>query len=893
MKRVNIISTIVQRSQSGQRVPTGNTIVVEGGGNVDLDELKYEISKDFLKKKEEDVAEERITFKKGIAIGKEVIDAVSTWEDGTEPTDTAVPTNKRVEMRFLRKDKDDRSKGTIGSDKGFETGDFEPGLTGSGASMYRDGDGNTYVESDYLTIRKKATFTTITVQELKHIGGALVLSPASMVCIRVKELMDGYKCFFRQEDADGRKVYNEFEVGDQARCQTFTLERNVYYWRLVTEVGEDFIVLSKTDCDAGSDKPGAGDNISLLGSRNDKERQSAIVLSAYGADAPSYKQYRGVNSYSLEGKQVTKLSPDGNELSGVVNLEAGSTGVKNLKDFPDEVYKAVQIGAVNLLLNSGFTGDYVSVELEASTELAGGSEMFSPGMEHWTGKAVIVAEAEAVSGKCAVIGNLTQPVEVMKDEGYVVSFKAKGANVKVVLGGVQEERELTPEYVKYAVKMVSDGIGTFSISGDATVCDLQLERGTIATDWNASPYDNDKTLAEFQALKYIQDAIREGNTSILGGLILSSMVQLGNYKDGKMERVTAGMSGIYNHDEDVAFWGGGTFENAVKTITKFRENTRYRPTEKEWASMANFAVSHGGDVFLRGYVHALGGIFRGAVEIADGKIMLNDDGSGLLANGGIRWEKNGIMYRKATDVVVWNRDLFNYDAGSYFDVSTLFATSRPVVDIPTPPSDGYRICLALKDYLGSGSCIIRGYFRVNDLVNDAVFVANSISIYNWSSDEFWLTYNADLGYWQVESDRYSIEEGEVVLGLNGRTAVGGSVVDKESVSTSNIYAAESITVTGRSESSITTFGGLWVVGKAEIGGGLSVAGGVSATDASGFDRVYVWDYMEVFGPVTATGYKTFSNSGVSKEVTIKATDGTHVLKFDGGIFIGEEFTANS
>lgn len=129
-------------------------------------------------------------------------------------------------------------------------------------------------------------------------------------------------------------------------------------------------------------------------------------------------------------------------------------------------------------------------------------------------------------------------------------------------------------------------------------------------NWHSSPYDNDKTLAEFQALKYIQDAIQEGDTTILGGLILSSMIQLGNYKNGKMEKVNAGMSGIYNDDDDVAFWGGGTFEQAIATVMNFKQNPNYRPTDAEWKDLANFVVSHGGDLFLRGYIHAKGGIIE-------------------------------------------------------------------------------------------------------------------------------------------------------------------------------------------------------------------------------------------------------------------------------------------
>ena len=573
----------------------------------------------------------------GLNVGEIFIHVAS----GSATLWTATPDGKIVQLSgadidnlyelFLSKQKDDKTPFSLGVGKSLsvgesvKVGDFVEGTLGSGASTFMR-DGSSYSEVDFLKVRKKATFTEITVQELKHVGGEIILSPAAMICSRVEESENGWKCYFNTEDSEGRKVYQEFEPNDLARCQTFNLSPkgandltgNHYYWRKVVSVGDDYIELSKAECDAQSDAPQVGDNISQLGNTSNTERQAAIILSAFGSGAPSYKQYNGIDGFSLVGKQVTKLSPYGNELTGILNIEAGSKGAGNLEDFPEEIFKAVHIGSVNLLLNSGFTGDYKSEDLDASYALSDKSELFSRGMKHWTGTATINDDAASVSGKSATIGSLSQSVQLMKNEGYVVSFKAKGASVKVILGGASVENELTSEYMSYSFKFTSDGIGTFSISGDATICDLQLERGTIETDWHPSPYDNDKALADFQALKYIQDAIQEGDTTILGGLILSSMIQLGNYKDGKMEKVNAGMSGIYNDDDDVAFWGGGTFEQAIRTIIKFKQNPNYSPTTSEWADMANFVVSHGGDLFLRGYIHALGGYFRGEINAEKG-----------------------------------------------------------------------------------------------------------------------------------------------------------------------------------------------------------------------------------------------------------------------------------
>lgn len=212
---------------------------------------------------------------------------------------------------FIRKDVDDEALGRIRFRNGIEFGNYTPGLLGSGGALTVDGNNSTHLEVDFLTVRRKAEFTSISVQELKHIGGQLILSPAAMVCSSVEDVGEAYRCYFktgREDDGDvGSTIFNEFVVGDQARIQNFNQLEIRYYWRLVVGIGEDYIDLSKTDCDAGSVVPRVGDNIVQLGNREDTKRQAAQILSCYGESAPSYIMYNGINSYSLEGKNITGI----------------------------------------------------------------------------------------------------------------------------------------------------------------------------------------------------------------------------------------------------------------------------------------------------------------------------------------------------------------------------------------------------------------------------------------------------------------------------------------------------------------------------------------------------------------------------------------------------------
>lgn len=216
--------------------------------------------------------------------------------------------------------------------QGIQSPGFSTGALGTGLCLKMDENGDSYIEVDRMLVRKVAEFIQLVIQEIKHVGGQIVLTPASMKCIRVEDTGSAYRCYF--EATDGEKtVENQFVSGDQARAQTFNVKegmnenvKNTYYWRLVTGVGDNYIDLSKTDCDAGSTVPAAGDEIVQLGNRNDVARQAAIILSAYGNDAPYFKMYRGINSYKLEGKEFVNLSrEDVMIISDNIKLSTGET----------------------------------------------------------------------------------------------------------------------------------------------------------------------------------------------------------------------------------------------------------------------------------------------------------------------------------------------------------------------------------------------------------------------------------------------------------------------------------------------------------------------------------------------------------------------------------------
>lgn len=254
---------------------------------------------------------------------------------------------------FIRKDRPDEAGflikflGGLFSDY-IQSMNFSSGALGEGFVIKVDSKtGDSYLEVDHMLARKSATFIELLIQRLRQVGGQIILSPASMSCSKVEEYDTFYRCYF--ENTDGEKtIVQEFVIGDQARSQTFNIKpgvhenvSNTYYWRLVTSVGDNYIDLSKSDCDTGSAAPQAGDDIVQLGNRTDKTRQNAIVLAAYGNDTPSFRQYAGIDSYSLTGKEVTAFSPNGNKVTGDFILKTGVNILTQFKILEDLIYSEI------------------------------------------------------------------------------------------------------------------------------------------------------------------------------------------------------------------------------------------------------------------------------------------------------------------------------------------------------------------------------------------------------------------------------------------------------------------------------------------------------------------------------------------------------------------------
>lgn len=310
-------------------------------------------------------------------------------------------------------------------------------------------------------------------------------------------------------------------------------------------------------------------------------------------------------------------------------------------------------GNGNLLRNSGFTGDYLDENVAPLSNVNDGTEMYSDPLDHWTATNVqVITSVDSVTGAAAVLSNgtLQQTLEIGVEQGkpYVFSFKGKGTSLHFYVGAYETTVQLTNTVQRYNIKFTAGSTSTaFAITDSScTIMELQLIEGNIPfNNWMNNPKDNDKSLAYFQNYSYLLNAIINGNTQVLGGLILSQMLKVGNYRNQQLTEETGGMSGLYNSEDSPFLWGGGTMEQAFYTIAKYAENPNYEPSASELANlMAQFVVTHGGrailnDIIARGVIIATSGIFKN-IASPNGNFQIDANGDMKVRNATI----SGNMY---------------------------------------------------------------------------------------------------------------------------------------------------------------------------------------------------------------------------------------------------------
>ena len=233
--------------------------------------------------------------------------------------DGALFTAGAVEERFLNAN-GDIAKGKLTLMQGFQAGnEFRSGWDGEGVSLYSIDKNKWNLELDNLFVRGNMTVNELTVNEIKAVGGDILVTIADIECVNVVDSSEGWLCYFKDEDGS---TFSGFKALDQAICQKFDGKNVKRYWRTVLSVNEEdnYIVLAKSDtqCEPFSGIPEVGDKILQLGHRADTsltpeelaERRNAIFISAKGENSPRITFYKNIDDFTLVGKDTTVIGSE-------------------------------------------------------------------------------------------------------------------------------------------------------------------------------------------------------------------------------------------------------------------------------------------------------------------------------------------------------------------------------------------------------------------------------------------------------------------------------------------------------------------------------------------------------------------------------------------------------
>lgn len=634
MIELNIISTVVQRSLEGRPIPTGgNTIIVQGGGSVDVDaivkEVKDAIRNDFLSSLNDDEAEGVIDFLNGLKVKGNLVDSVLLAANESTLTDTQLMTAakiakyvddeiKKLDDRFLRKDQDDTAHGVITFENQIKSHDFAQGnLMGAGWSIYRDGNGNVVVETDRMIIRKDLSVSELIVNQETFQKGSTIYVKGGCTITRVEETETYYRCYFDNKDGE---EFSGFVVGDQARCQRYDKSyQNVikYYWRLVVGVGDDYVDLSKTDVD-GTGLPTEGDDIAQLGNRTDKTRQSAVVISPDSGG--SVVIWANINSFDLSEKNMIGMGVNPATgrayLYGYGDMFFGDRTLK--KNFityqvKDGDTEPTMVVSADLEIGSGSTGLSNLSDFQAlSTQVNG-----------------IQGSVTSINGEIEGIQSDVDKIKQQTDKEYTIWFgdyTPTATNKPAsdwTTDALKEEHE---EDLFYNTSVVAGegGRGFRYLSG--TWGEI-TDHDTLAALEQLAALQN--RVSDFDSLK---EAFKDDETLVSGGLVMASLLGVRN-KENEVEAFLNGSDFAEDKTHGKLLLAGGIpsgsdliEERAKAALTRIYEDG-YLFTENMKAKGAILEA-----------IHVLSAIIEGDLILGESHIMSIQSTDG--AYPAIVWDTN-------------------------------------------------------------------------------------------------------------------------------------------------------------------------------------------------------------------------------------------------------------
>lgn len=541
--------------------------------------------------------------------------------------------------------------------------DFVSGFAGHGWKIWERVSGIWRIETDELVVRRTMIVFEMLISKIRCIKGALNISQGNGK-IKTAELKEDGNWYITIEDE------MSFVAHDIIRCQHFS-NMAKFYWVEITDIINDntTLIIPATEFMGsleykdgieyvgGSGEmniPEPGDEIIQFGNRVNKDRQSAIYLHADEGGQPAIDILFNINSKSFEG---------------CLNMRMGGSipGEVDMKGFYCE--NGMIKGTVNKHV-------VYQIKPDGSAMFGDGSAQFNADKSGYIAGGTISWEWDESKGKyvCTMQDvvltwdNLSDEAKenLKGDKGedavfYLIEFNEDGNTVQsisAIADGVPKGKSLKASLYKITSgKKELCGARRFTISAGSQIWEVIPPMGggplhTISIDYGDSSiqsytvaaYDDVNTVIALATIHKVLDGQQgeQGNPGADANLL--PWIE-------KWNGYATELGGDYIVTPKMFSGKVETDENGTRLLTGIAQGKDCITASDGTTRTGIFALVDNEPVFeldpinkkykFKGRVDADEGVFKGKVELAEGKILLNEDGSGQLAAGTIQWDKEG------------------------------------------------------------------------------------------------------------------------------------------------------------------------------------------------------------------------------------------------------------
>jgi hypothetical protein len=576
---------------------------------------------------------------------------------------------------------------------------FADGLTGEGFGLWQDSTtGLTNLTVDKLTVRQTMAVMELLLSKVRSVGGQIIVSAANGKIKTVTGDGNGnYVISFEQE--------NTFQPHDLVRCSTFTGSALKSYWVEVAEVtgtsitvpvaefagevpaaGDECVLMGNTtDTDRqnlisiAATEDGQP-RLDVLGGVHEKNFNTSLrarlgnLDGIYDSRFPDDNQPHGNGLYAdnafLRG---TFLLVTGEDIKtkfeiteGLIQSQVDSVrqdfienkGFFNNATFGEGMNKWDTLnGAVFFLANNKWLwfnnaiysnkGDYAAVRKDGGrTTVFIRNKYISQSNDNLRSKPVFVSNSEGKKEplpvylsffyRCTAAGQLTASFENIDKTGFI-NFNSLE---------ISADLDVTDGYQQFTGDGLWNGSGDFRLSFTG---EIYLYMLVLSADKVESLKYQYQTLFE-QSEKLVRIAATnfdsDGNPLESSQIVTKADMNLiaSGIFDNETGQLAAG-AGLITKSDMASLFVIGKNGNLVSLVEASTEGIKLKAANISLEGLVtaneNFKILADGSIESKNALIQGDSIFKGQVLLANGKIQLNTDGSGKLANGSIVWDAAG------------------------------------------------------------------------------------------------------------------------------------------------------------------------------------------------------------------------------------------------------------